>query len=120
VSIAATGFAAGAMSPARGDSAEQKRGTGDQHGRMGEWAYLSPSRVQVEGTGPSSRPLLGRDSRPEPRALHGVTVLKSFTGDQQAASRNSFLFQQWKQRITFSYEQVAIRIRCSHIHKHIE
>jgi hypothetical protein len=45
--------------------------TGDQHGRMGEWANLNPSRVQVEG-----RPLLRRDSQPEPRALQGATALK--------------------------------------------
>ncbi len=64
---------------------------------MGEWANLSPSRVQVEGTDPSSRPLLGRDSRPEPRALHAVTVLKSFTGDQHGSLQEQFFFfQQWK------------------------
>ena len=55
---------------------------------------LSPSRAHMKGTGPSSRPpcrWLRRDSRPEPRALHGATVQKSVTGDQHGSLQKQFL-----------------------------
>ncbi len=78
------------------DGTKSHRGGMDNTAERGGWTDLSPPRAHMKGTGPSSRPpcrWLRRDSRPEPRALHGATVQKSVTGDQQEASRNSF-FQQ--------------------------